>query len=529
VAAPAQAQQWMQVSCMHADNSAAPSDGWQGGSTGAVSVGSTNNANCTPAVPMYAALSMQSAAPTGASEYLVYVPPSGSTLVGGSLLVGLAANGYGYRAVATAALFTPAYQYDASNVFLQCVAVLAACQSGLPEYYGTVNLPANKGGNLYLGAGCLGQVAETYCTNGGSRGVWSSVAVVSASLLLSSSSLPTAGDFAGSLLTPGAHGNATLTFTAADTGPGILRSIVTIDGIVVYSATPNTNGGKCVPVGTDPASGALMFDWQQPCPRSQALVVPVDSTTLADGEHALKVTLQNAAGNVSTVLAQTITTNNLTTISGKLTSDAPAPPPAPEPEYAIVLDAPTRALLRGVRRAYLRSALKLSGTLQTGAGVPAPGVPVTLSARNGGQGDPVVLARSSSDPSGHWVLTARKGPTRLLRITYGSGAKGAITIKQAVRPAVTLTVRVRGRRRLRFTGRLRIRPLGTPLPLIVIQAHKGNKWQNVGQNVRVSASGRYALTFADSRAKGTYHFRALAPATRLFVTAISPIRKMVVR
>jgi hypothetical protein len=425
-------------------------------------------------------------------------------------------------------MFTPAYQYDASNVFLQCVPLgLASCQNGIPEYSGVVNVPANRGGSLYLGAGCAGQIAGTYCSAGGSRGVWSSVAVGWANLLLSTSSQPTAGGFAGSLLTPGAHGNATLTFTAADSGPGIYRAAVTVDGTAVYNATPNTDP-KCAPVGTDPASGALMFDWQQPCPRSQSVVVPVDTTKLADGEHALKVTLQNAAGNVSTVLAQTITTNNLTTISGKLTSDTPTPPPAPEPEYAIILDAPTQKLVRGVRRAYRRSALTLSGTLRNSVGIPAPDVPVTLSARNGGQGDPVVLARSSSDPSGHWLLTAPKGPTRLLTITYASGAKGAVTIKQTVRPAVTLTVRALGHGRMRFTGRLRVAPLGSPLPLVVIQALKGSKWQSVGQNVRVSASGVYALTFGDSRAKGTYRFRALAPATRLFSTGISPIRRTVV-
>ena len=112
---------------------------------------------------MYAALSTQSPAAAGSSEYLAYTPPAGSTLVGGSLLVGLAANGYGYRAAATAAMFTPSYQYDAINVFLQCVPLgLASCQNGIPEYYGVVNVPPNKGGSLYLGAGCAGQIAGTY-------------------------------------------------------------------------------------------------------------------------------------------------------------------------------------------------------------------------------------------------------------------------------------------------------------------------------------------------------------------------------
>ncbi len=86
---------WMLTSCINPDQSAAPRDGWSGGTTGTVSLGSTNNTNCSPSTPMYAALSMTSPAPTGASEYLQYTPPPGSTLVGGSLLVGLAAQGYG--------------------------------------------------------------------------------------------------------------------------------------------------------------------------------------------------------------------------------------------------------------------------------------------------------------------------------------------------------------------------------------------------------------------------------------------------
>ena len=531
---------WMRVSCIHPDQSAAPSDGWTGGAAGGVSVGSTNNTNCTPSVPMYAALSTQSAAAAGASEYLAYTPPAGSTLIGGSLLVGLSATGYGYRAAATAAMFTPAYQYDASNVFLQCVPLgLATCQNGTSEYYGVVNVPANRGGNLYLGAGCAGQVAGTYCTHGGNRGVWSSVAVAWANLLLSSGSLPTGSDFAGSLLTAGAHGTSNLTFTATDAdGPGVYKATVTIDGAVVYSATPNTNAGKCAPVGTDAGSGALMWDWQQPCPKSQSVLVPVDTTTLVDGEHELKVTLQTAAGNVSTVLARTITTNNLTTISGQLTSDAPAAPAPPEPEYAIVLDAPTQSLLRGVRRGFRRSSLTLSGTLRNSAGVPAPGVQVSLLARNGGQGDPVVLARAATDPAGHWVLHAPRGPSRTLTLIYGSGAKGAVTIKQTVKAAVTLAARALGRGRVRFTGRLVIAPLGAPLPLVVIQARVRNtkKWQPVGRTVRVGSSGAFTFVYSGPRSgprsvvggKG-FAFRAVAPATPLFATGISPIRRTVIR
>jgi hypothetical protein len=258
---------------------------------------------------------------------------------------------------------------------------------------------------------------------------------------------------------------------------------------------------------------------------------------MTDGEHALKVTLQTAAGNVSTVLARTITTNNLTTISGQLTSDAPAAPAPPEPEYAIVLDAPTQSLVRGVRRGFRRSSLTLSGTLRNSAGVPAPGVQVSLLARNGGEADPVVLARAATDPAGHWVLSAPRGPTRTLTIIYGSGAKGGVAIKQTVKAAVTLAARALGRGRVRFTGRLVIAPLGAPLPLVVIQARgRTKKWQPVGRTVRVGPSGAFTLVYSGPRTgprsvvggKG-FAFRAVAPATPLFATGISPIRRTVIR
>jgi hypothetical protein len=82
-----------------------------------------------------------------------------------------------------------------------------------------------------------------------------------------------------------------------------------IDGRPVFSGTPNTNGGACVPVGTD-ASGALMFDLQQPCPATEVVDVPIPTVGLADGAHDLAVTVTDAARNSSTVLDQNISTSN---------------------------------------------------------------------------------------------------------------------------------------------------------------------------------------------------------------------------
>jgi len=53
----ARAGQWMQVSCVNPDGSAAPSDGWSGYSNGPQPVGSGTKAVCSPGSPMFAFLS----------------------------------------------------------------------------------------------------------------------------------------------------------------------------------------------------------------------------------------------------------------------------------------------------------------------------------------------------------------------------------------------------------------------------------------------------------------------------------------
>ncbi|MEA2218387.1 MAG: hypothetical protein QOJ35_1013 [Solirubrobacteraceae bacterium] len=536
-ASPAYAGLWMRTTCLNPDRSTAPSDGWTSFTTGVPSVGSTNRSTCTADSPMIAFLSTQSPAREGSAEVLQYTPPPGSTLVGGTAFVGLSADGYGAYAAGTAAMFTPAYDYDPSNVFLQCVAKLALCQNGVSDYYGTVELPHDRGGNLYVAAGCKSEVRGTYCTRDGSHGAWSLVAVSWANLLLSTTALPTAAEFRGSLLEPGAHGTAGLAFSVADGGPGVYKVIVTIDDKPVYNATPNSNAGKCVPAGIDPGTGAYMWSWQQPCLQSQIVDLTIRTTTLTDGPHELKVVVQNAALNASTVLRRAITTNNRTTVSATLTSDRPASAGlgALAPVYAVVLDAPTQALVGGVRRGWTRSALALSGTLRNSAGVPAPGVLVTLFAQSAGQGETAPVARTTTDAAGHWVLPAPQGPSRILTIAYGEqpdpASPLAIKIRETVKPAVSLHVRALGGGRLRFSGRVGIAPLGTPRPLVVIQTRNGKHWQAVGTAIRVRPSGAYSIIYdgGPNVIGGSYVFRTVAHATALFATGISPIRRAVVR
>jgi hypothetical protein len=534
-ASAAYAGDWMQVSCVNPGGSAAPSEGWSGFATGAPGIGSNNGTDCGPGQPMYAILNSTWGASVGSGENLQYTPPANSTLVGGSVNVSLSADGYGYNASGTAVLYTPAFAYSGSNVFFQCAAGLAPCSNGTNDFAGTLALPANRGGDFYIGAGCGGN-SGAECDEGGTAGTWAYAYVNTADFLLNNTASPTGTAFSGTLLDPNAHGTASLTFTAADPGgPGVYKVIVQIDGKSAYDATPNTNGGDCASVGTDSASGAWMFDWQQPCLQTETVDVPVDTTAFADGEHELTVQVEDAAQNTSTVLDQEITTANLTTVSSLLPTSVSSASPA-GPVYGFVLDKATSALGTKVSRSYDHSALTLSGTLNTAAGAIAPGVTVALWASAAEGSTFSVLTQTTTDGAGRWVLRAPAGASRLLRVVAGVGAEpatspSAVSVNEAVTPSLSLHVATPGKATLVFTGQLAITPLGTPRPQILVEVRAPRGWQAVGAPVRVDASGRYRYVYPSSALLigHRFAFRVTTPATSSWGAALSRVRQAVLR
>ncbi len=319
------AGQWEQVSCVNPNQTGAGSEGWISVIAGG-GYGSNSNTSCGPSSPMFALLSTDAAVGAGSAETLRYVPPAGSSLVGGRLDASLFADGYGNNAYGTALAYTPEYVYDASNVFFQCAVGLTPCSSGSNDFAGVLPIPAGRGGDLYLSAGCAG-TAGANCSQGGSNGAWSLVQLWWANLLLFNGSSPTASGVAGTLLATGARGTQDLTFSAADpSGPGVYNITVQGDGTNLYSGTPDDNGGLCVPVGNN--GEALMFDSSQPCKQSESVDRLIDTTPLRDGAHALKVSVTDAAQNTSVVYEAMITTHNAPTSTSApslLSTQAPSP------------------------------------------------------------------------------------------------------------------------------------------------------------------------------------------------------------
>jgi hypothetical protein len=254
---------------------------------------------------MAAVVSAAAPDPVNGDEVLQYTPPVGSELVGGEFDARMEADGNGYNASATAVAYTPSFTYEASDVIFQCAYGLAACGFG-PNFEGVVTLPDDRGGDLYVGAGCGGSGSE--CDSDASDGAWAQVDINWADLLLANAATPTGTSFGGTLLSPDARGEAELVFVAGDpSGPGVYSVAVSSEGQTLYDGTPKVNGG-CESVGV--YDGALMFDGTQPCRETEPVDLPIDSAALVDGTHVLKVTVTDAAANSSVVYDEPITTSN---------------------------------------------------------------------------------------------------------------------------------------------------------------------------------------------------------------------------
>ena len=443
---------------------------------------------------------------------LQFTAPAGESIAGGNITVApQGPEDPGYDETGTYAVSQLATG-SLGNVFWQ------GGNYGVP----TVAIPAG-GNELFASVLCGGTPGQS-C-------FYEYLYVIAAHILLSPSAIPSVSALTGSLTTGGTqHGTQDVNFTAGDPGgPGIYQVTATIDGKVVYQATPNLNGGACAPVGSYGA--ALEFYSTNPCPQSVPMSLPIETGTLPDGIHSLVVTATDAASNVSTASQVIFRTENLisTASAGRVARTGTGG----EPAYLVRFDGLTNGLLHGVRRSYADSALTLSGTLTTPQDAVAPDVPVHLFARDGSDsGTETLLASTTSDAAGHWSLTAPKGPSRTLRIGYGQASAAntpaSTAIRETVNPTVSLRIRDRTGGQLSFTGRVSVSPLTRPYPIVVIEASSdGRHWQIVGHQTRTDSEGVFHLSYSSAfSVGGRFAFRASTPETAVWLQSSTKARWM---
>jgi hypothetical protein len=514
----AYAGNWMEVSCENPNLSAAPSEGWTSFAAGG-GYGSNNSTSCGPGSPMFAILSTDAAVGVGAAETLHYTPPGGSTLIGGSIDVAMYADGGGYNASGTAVAYTPNYAYDASDVFFQCASGLPPCANGTNDFAGVLGIPGGRGGNFYLSAGC-GGAAGYSCNSGGSEGGWSLVRLWWANFLLSNEATPSASGVSGTLLSPNASGTQELTLTATDPGgPGVYLVTVQIDGKAVYSGTPNNNGGKCVAVGS--SGGALMFDYGQPCPASESVDLPINTSTLPNGQHTLKLVVEDAAGNSAVVYDGTITTkqpssNSLGAQPGPGTGAASSAPPAvPNGNTA----SRTAHLHLGVRaritRSYAHRAVRLTGRLLSAQGQPIGGAALEVLQQVSGSPTPTVIAHITTRSNGTFAAMAPGGPTRTIEVAYRAFSTdpnyaALAKVQESVGAGVRLNVsprRTSSEGTITLSGRV-FGPVPAQGVVVELLVHYRGRWEPF-RDPRTDSRGRFHDAYQFQGGVGRFPFRAL--------------------
>jgi len=521
--AAAYAGNWMEVSCVNPSQSAAPSDGWSSFAAGG-GYGSNNGTGCGSGSPMFAMLSTDAAVGVGSAETLQYTPPSGSTLIGGSVDVSMYADGYGQDASGTAVAYSPSYAYDGSDVFFQCAHGLTPCANGTNDFAGVLGIPGGRGGNFYLSAGCGGAGGQA-CNSGGSEGAWSLVRLWWANFLLSNAAAPGASGVSGTLLSPNAHGTQELIFNASDSGgPGVYAVTVQIDGKAVYSATPDNNGGKCVAVGS--SGGALMFDYSQPCKQSESVDLPINTAAVADGQHTLKVVVEDAAQNSSVVYVGTISTQNAPTkvlslgaLPGPGTSGTSASKPSPGSPNGT--GASEGAQLRlGVRhrmtRTYAHRALRITGRLVDSQGRPIGAATVDVLQQIDGSATLRVIGHAKTRVNGAFAVRVPGGPSRLIEVAYrafsaDSAYAAQAKIEESVSAGVQLNVdphHTSAEGTITLSGRV----LGSvPAQGVIVEllVHYRGRWEPF-RNPRTDSRGRFQVVYQFQGGIGRFPFRALA-------------------
>ena len=145
------------------------------------------------------------------------------------------------------------------------------------------------------------------CTADGTQ----TVRVYGARLSLEDQTAPSPGPVTGSLATaPVLSGHAGLDVSATDTGSGLYRVRVLLDGVTRLARVVHANGGRCGDVNPVNADD-YEFAFQVPCRLSASVTESFDTTSLPEGPAQLRVVVEDAGGNTATLVSRSVTVDNV--------------------------------------------------------------------------------------------------------------------------------------------------------------------------------------------------------------------------
>ena len=311
-----------------------------------------------------------------------------------------------------------------------------------------------------------------------------------------------------------------LSISARDEGAGLYEAALEIDGREVTSRRFDDNDGAC----------RLPFTALDPCRLVANLSLSYDTAQLADGGHDVRVLVRDAT-QTNTVAYGPV---RITTANG-----APGPPngrnASAQARLSVGIDprGRTSATVRYGRSAALR------GRLIDEQGRPIADATLDLAARQerlGAAMQALGTVRTGADGRFRYIVAA--GPSRSVVVSYRArlgdpNAAATATVTLRVPAAATLAAsprRLAPGGTVRFTGRLRGRPLPRSGKLIDLQARERGRWKTF-DSVRTGARGRFAakLRFTRRARRVTYPFRARVRRDESYPYALGLSRAVRVR
>lgn len=160
------------------------------------------------------------------------------------------------------------------------------------------------------------------------------------------------------------------------------------------------------------------------------------------------------------------------------------------------------------------------GTLTTVDGAPIAGAAVDVYVKSASAGSAFKTAdHLRTDAAGGFAYTAQPGESRILRFAYaGSAHMRSTRAEVALKVPAASTIRANRRaarngERVRFTGRLRSKPIPASGKLIDLQAFYRGRWRTFA-TPRAARNGawRYAYRFGATRGTVRYRFRVVIRA-----------------
>jgi len=144
-------------------------------------------------------------------------------------------------------------------------------------------------------------LAQVSCAGGGNCNAGSWGAVHAAYVAVRDDIGPEIASTSGSLLESGTlKGTETLAYRATDRGGGVWHAELQVDGVRKQDHVVDANGGACRPVSAPE---------RRPCKLDASSSFSIDTTTLPEGERAVRLVVSDVAGNTTTYAKSVVVDN----------------------------------------------------------------------------------------------------------------------------------------------------------------------------------------------------------------------------